>query len=371
MRSSLPDDAVFMLEALRLARRGQGRVEPNPMVGCVLVRGGRIISRGWHRRFGGAHAEVEALRRAGRRARGATAYVSLEPCQIHAKTPPCTDALIEAGIARVVASVRDPNPLISGRGLAVLRRARVEVRCGVLEETGRELIAPFEKLCTRHLPWVIAKWAQSLDGRIATRRGRSQWLSSPDSRRLVHALRGRVDAVLVGSRTVRLDDPLLTCREAPLRRVAARVVLDTRLRTPPGARVVRTARDVPTWIFTRRESLAAPPARRLSAQGVRLEAVPLRRGRVSLRAVLARLARAGMSNVLIEGGGAVLGSAFDERLVDEICVFVCPKLIGGEAAPGAIGGRGPAELESALRLRALQIRRLGGDTLFQGRVQAW
>ncbi|RMF74303.1 MAG: bifunctional diaminohydroxyphosphoribosylaminopyrimidine deaminase/5-amino-6-(5-phosphoribosylamino)uracil reductase RibD, partial [Planctomycetota bacterium] len=233
--------------ALRTARRGLGRVEPNPPVGCVLVRGGRELARGFHRYFGGPHAEVDALRRAGN-ARGATAYVTLEPCCYHGKTPPCTQALIAAGIRRVVAAVRDPNPRVSGRGLALLRRAGLQVDVGVLADEAEALIAPFRKLTKTGRPWVIAKWAQSLDGRIATRTGDSRWISDVAARTHAHRTRARVDAIIIGARTAGIDDPLLTARLARPRRVAARVVLDPNLRTPTNGRLVRTAGNFPTWI---------------------------------------------------------------------------------------------------------------------------
>jgi len=328
-----------MRRALALARRGEGSVEPNPMVGCVIVRRGRVIGEGWHRRFGGPHAEVEALRRCSTSPRGATCYVTLEPCCHFGKTPPCTDALIQAGIARVVAATADPFPPVAGGGVKRLQAAGVRVEIGVLEDEARALNAPYFKRMATGRPWVILKWAQSIDGKIATRTGNSKWISSLPSRHLAHALRGRVDAVIVGVNTVLADDPELTCRLAPMRRRAVRVVLDSRLRMPSGAKLVRTAREAPTLIIT---TAAAPRSRRKRLESAGCEVCVVRReGRgVSPAAVLDELGRRAMTNVMIEGGGEVLASFFDADLADEAVVFVAPLLIGGAGAPGPLNGRG-------------------------------
>lgn len=325
-----------MSRAIRLAGRGQGLVEPNPMVGCVIVRGGQVLGEGYHRRFGGPHAEVVALTRCADGARRATAYVTLEPCHHHGKTPPCTAALIEAGVRKVVVATRDPNPLVAGRGIRALKKAGIDVVEGVLRPQAADLNAPYMKLQTCGLPYVIAKWAQSIDGRIAGQGSGALWISGPAARKWVHRLRARMDGIIVGSETVLKDDPRLTCRGVPARRVARRIILDTRLRTPLPSHAVRTARRVPTTIFTARASLARGKAQRLRRSGVGLEAVPLSRGHVSLRSVLRRLAAMGMTNVLIEGGGHVLAAAFDAELIDEAYVFVAPKLIGGPHAPAAL-----------------------------------
>lgn len=362
-----PDDAAFMRRALALAARGQGRVEPNPMVGCVVVRGGQIVGEGFHRRFGGAHAEVEALRRAGERARGATAYVTLEPCCHFGKTPPCTRALLDAGVARVVAALQDPNPLVHGRGLAELRRGGAAVQLGLLQDDAAELNAPFLKLQRSGRPWVIAKWAQSLDGKIATRTGHSRWISDAAARAHAHRVRGRVDAILVGVGTVLRDDPLLTCRAARPRRVATRVVLDPLLRTPLSARLVRTVHRAPTWIIcgttaSRRKRQA------LLAAGCALHTAPVSSGRVRLAAVLDLLGRSAMTNVLVEGGGRVLGAFADQRLVDEVQVYLAPRLIGGAAAIGPLHGRGAARVPDALALRDAACRALGGGWFISARL---
>lgn len=355
-----------MRRALQLARRGQGRVEPNPMVGCVLVRGGRVVGEGYHRRFGGAHAEVEALRRAGENARGATAFVNLEPCCHYGKTPPCTEALIRAGVARVVVGMRDPFPPIDGRGIDRLRRAGVRVDLGVGETEARELNAPFVTRVTLGRPYTILKWAQSLDGRIATRTGDSRWISDAPARRVVHLLRARVDAILVGIGTVLADNPELTARDVALRRLAARVVLDSQLRIPTSSRLIVTASAVKTVVFTTRTGLArnARQAGRLRAAGVELIACPAHRGRVSLRFAMRRLAATGITNLLVEGGGQVSAAFVDQRLADEAMVFVSPRLIGGDGAVAALGGVGAARIKDSPPICRFAVRRVGRELLY-------
>lgn len=354
-----------MRRALALARRGQGRVEPNPMVGCVVVRGGRIIGEGWHRLFGGPHAEVEALRRCGGDTRGATVYVTLEPCCYHGKTPPCTDALLAAGVRRVVAAVTDPNPRVAGRGLRRLASAGVDVRLGVLETEARALNEPFFKLIRTRRPWVILKWGQSLDGCIATRSGDSKWITDAAMRSHAHRVRGRLDAIVVGVGTVLTDDPLLTCRVGRVRRVATRVVLDSQLRTPPTARLVRTARLAPTWVFCAR-SASRSRRGRLEKAGCRVTPLPRSRRGLSLSALLDELGAASMTNVLVEGGGRLLGEFVDQRLADEFHVYVAPRLIGGVGACGALNARGPRRVSESLGLRFIdRPHSIGGGWFFR------
>jgi diaminohydroxyphosphoribosylaminopyrimidine deaminase/5-amino-6-(5-phosphoribosylamino)uracil reductase len=361
------EDASHMAGALELAARGRGRVEPNPMVGCVLVKGGRVIARGFHRRFGGPHAEAEALRAAGRAAAGATAYVTLEPCAHFGKTPPCADALIAAGVRRVVAAMADPNPLVAGQGLRRLRRAGLRVETGLMRAEAEALNRPFVTFHRLWRPYVILKWGQSIDGKIATRGGESKWITSRESRRAAHRLRARVDAVIVGVGTVLADDPDLTARHArPLRR-AARVILDRRLRTPPGARVVRSARRVPTLIACAPGSRSAETAkrrRRLEAAGCEVVEVKSGRSGILPGALLSLLRSRGMTNVMVEGGSRVLGSFFDAGLVDEAVVFVAPRVIGGAGAPGALGGRGPARMGEVTEARRVSLRASGPDLCY-------
>ncbi len=357
-----------MRRALALARRGEGRVEPNPMVGCVIVRGGRIIGEGYHDRFGGPHAEVHALRSIGGTARGSTVYVTLEPCCHFGKTPPCTDALITAGVRRVVAATCDPFPRMRGQGAAILRRAGIDVRLGVCEAEALELMGPYLKLQCRRQPWVILKWAQSLDGKIATRTGDSKWISGERARRWVHRLRGRVDAIVVGIHTVLADDPDLTCRDAPARRVATRIVIDPRLRLPLSSRLVRTARRVPTLAVAKAKAASASRRQALQRAGVEvLEVAGTPRG-LHLDRLLRELAARGMANVLVEGGGRTAGALYDAGLVDEAFVFVSPRLIGGQEAPGPLGGTGARRMADVARPRTLHVRDIGGDYLYNLRL---
>jgi diaminohydroxyphosphoribosylaminopyrimidine deaminase/5-amino-6-(5-phosphoribosylamino)uracil reductase len=352
-------DERHMRRALQLAARGAGRVEPNPMVGCVIVKGGCVIGEGYHRRFGGPHAEIAALRACRASPRGATVYVTLEPCCHHGKTPPCVDALLAARVRRVVAGVRDPHPRVAGGGLAALTAAQVAVTVGVLADAAAELIAPFAKVVQTGRPWTILKWAQSLDGKIATRTGDSKWISDAACRAHAHRVRGRVDAILVGVGTVRTDDPELTCRVGRPRRTALRVVLDAELRTPPRARLVTTARAVPTWVFCRK-GVSGRRADVLTRAGVVLRPVAATKAGLSLPAVLKTLARHGVTNLLVEGGGRVLGRFFDGGLADELHIYQAPLLIGGADAPGPLGGRGVARVANAWRLpRDVRPRRLG------------
>jgi len=351
-----------MAQALSLARRGQGRVEPNPMVGCVLVKRGRVVGRGFHRRFGGPHAEVNALRQAGSRARGATAYVTLEPCCHFGKTPPCTDALIAAGIGRVIAAMRDVNPKVAGRGFAALRAADIRCDVGILEEQARSLNAPFIKFFREHRPYVILKWAQSLDGKIATRSGDSRWISSAISRKEVHRLRARVDAIIVGVDTVLRDDPQLTARAVPRLRIASRIILDSKLRTPLKSRLIRSAQQTPTIIATSRRSGRSPAL--LQAAGCEVLMMPAHRTGVSLTALLGELHRRRMTNVLVEGGGRVLGSFIEQGLADEARIFIAPRLIGGENAPGPLRNLGPQNMRGLPKGQVIEDVLLGPDRCY-------
>ncbi len=360
-------DRRMMLRAIRLARRGEGRVEPNPMVGCVIVRSGSVIAEGSHRRFGGPHAEVAALAHCTRSPRGATAYVSLEPCCHVGKTPPCCDALIDAGLARVVVAVGDPNPEVNGRGIRRLREAGIRVDEGICAAESAEVLAPVFTCRRLGRPYVIAKWAQSLDGRVATKRGDSRWISCPQSRREVHRLRARVDAILVGSGTAKADDPLLTARDVPIKRVARRVVVDGRLRTSMTSQLVTTAKRVPTLVLTSADRAKSTKARRLESSGVEIAACRARSGRWLPEACLAALLSRGVTNVLIEGGPEVLTSFFKADLVDEARVFVAPILVGGGPRHSAIADLGVGSISDALSPVSCATRRVGVDTLHEMR----
>ncbi|MBN2491722.1 MAG: bifunctional diaminohydroxyphosphoribosylaminopyrimidine deaminase/5-amino-6-(5-phosphoribosylamino)uracil reductase RibD [Planctomycetes bacterium] len=356
-------DIAFLQRAAALAARGRGRVEPNPYVGAVVVRGDRVLGEGAHRDYGGPHAEVHALRRAGEAARGATLYVTLEPCSHTGKTGPCDRRVLAAGVARVVVAALDPSPLAGG-GRHRLRAGGVEfVRRSCA--AARRLIAPFVAYLEEDRPFVLLKWAMSLDGRIAARGGALRYLTSEAARRAVHRERARADAVLVGSGTVLADDPQLTPWLTG-GRPATRVVLDRRLRTPPGAVVVRTAREVATWILTGAKPDPAR-ARRLERAGVRI--LPLR-GRASVGEALRVLRRDGVHRLLVEGGAALAGALHDAGAVDRVQAFVAPHLIGEHDALGAIGGRGAARVTDAQALVGLRARWIGVDLVLEGEPAA-
>jgi diaminohydroxyphosphoribosylaminopyrimidine deaminase/5-amino-6-(5-phosphoribosylamino)uracil reductase len=347
-------DAEWMARALALAGRGRGHVEPNPLVGAVVVRDGRAVGEGWHQRYGQAHAEVNALTAAGDAARGATLYVTLEPCCHFGKTPPCTDAIIRAGIGRVVAAMSDPFPQVAGQGAELLRRAGIAVDVGVGEAEARRLNGPYLKLLRTGRPYVHAKWAMTLDGKIATHTGDSKWISNKASRHWVHELRGRMDAIVVGIGTVLADDPMLTARP-PGPRTPVRIVLDHHGRTPPTSQLARTARESPTWVVT-----ASEPAPQLRALGCEVHTLP------DVGALLDEMGRRRMTNVLIEGGSGVFGSFLDIREIDEVHVFIAPRLVGGDDAKTPIGGNGVKKIADALALAEWQVEMIEGDVYLHG-----
>jgi diaminohydroxyphosphoribosylaminopyrimidine deaminase/5-amino-6-(5-phosphoribosylamino)uracil reductase len=361
-----PDDSYWMRRALAEAERGRGAVEPNPLVGAVVVQDGRLVGSGYHRRFGGPHAEVEALEAAGERGRGGTLYVTLEPCCHQGKTPPCTEALIRAGVREVVAAMRDPFPLVQGGGFARLREAGIVVRQGVEEEAARRLNAPYLKRLATGRPYVTAKWAMTLDGKTACRSGDSRWISGERSRAAVHALRGRMDAILVGIGTVLADDPRLTARP-PGPRTAARVVLDRQARLPLESRLAGTAREVPVLVYV--SSPESDPARlaALRAAGCEVVALP-GSGQPPIPAVLDDLGRRGMTNLLVEGGGRVLGSFLDAGEVDAVEVFLAPILAGGPPRYVPAQGEGAARISDALRLDRQEVAVLDGDVHLRGTI---
>lgn len=361
-------DHAMMRRAIALARRGEGRVEPNPMVGCVIVRGRRVIGEGYHRRFGGPHAEIEALAACDKRPRGATVYITLEPCSHTGKTPPCTEALIRAGVARVVVARRDPHRAVNGRGIRRLRSAGIDVVCGTCRSEASDVLAPFLTRVLHGRPYVIAKWAQSLDGKLCTRTGQSKWISCDASRRRVHRLRARMDAVVVGAGTAAVDDPLLTARDVPVRRAALRVIVAGRLRVTPRSRLARTARQHPTVVMTTARAAKSTAAARLRRCGVEVVGCRSRGDRVSPADMLRRLADRDATNVLVEGGPSLLTSLFEARLVDEAFVFTAPILIGGDDARGPIGGRGAARIDDCITPTWVRTSRSGRDVLVHMRL---
>jgi len=346
----LDDDERWMRRALELAERGEGETNPNPMVGCVIVRGGRVVGEGYHRRAGGPHAEVEALARAGTRARGATLYVNLEPCShLEKRTPPCVPQLVAAGVARVVAAMRDPNPAVQGRGLAALRRAGLEVSQGVLAAEARRLNERYVIAAESERPFVLLKAALTLDGRIATAAGESKWITSARQRGAARRLRRLHDGVAVGIGTVLADDPRLL-PEPRVRRRFYRIVFDSRLRLPVRGRLASTVGQGPVLVLTR--SRDAARRRALERLGVQVLVAPgAARGVVPIPWALAELRRLGLTSLMVEGGSELLGSFLAARAVDQLALFRAPLLLGGRRSLPAFGGRDPRTLAEALRLR--------------------
>ena len=353
------DDARFMRLALGLGRRGLGRTSPNPPVGAVVVANGRVVGRGYHHRAGLPHGEIEALRDAGARARGATLYVTLEPCAHHGRTPPCTKAIIAAGIRRVVFGSRDPNPKVTGNGMGKLRAAGIEVRDGVEAAECDALNAAFCKHVITGLPLVTLKLAASLDGCIATASGESRWITNATSRRYVHRLRAEHDAILVGAATVMRDDPELTCRVRSGRN-PTRIIVDGRLRIPLSAKVLET-RTAPTLVVTSNAASQRKIAK-LRGLGVDVLSCAANGGVVPLKSLMRRLGRRGVLSVLIEGGATVAASALRAGVVDRLLIFYAPKLIGGDGRP-MLGSLGVREMQRAWKTGALHVKRFAGDLL--------
>ncbi len=359
------DDEQWMRQALRLARKGRGRTSPNPMVGAVLVKNGRVTGEGYHARAGGPHAEVVALNKAGEGARDATLYLNLEPCTHYGRTPPCAPAVIQAGVRRVVIGMQDPNPLVKGGGIESLGKAGLEVTVGVLEEECKRLNEAFCKFIVKKEPFVTLKAAAALDGKIATREGESKWISGEASRRFVHRLRDEVDGVLVGVGTVLKDDPQLTTRLKGGKN-PYRIVLDTHLRIPEDARVFGTSPSETIVVTT--ESAPGEKKERLEKKGAQVLIVGSSKGRVGLKACLSQLGERGIVNLMVEGGSQINGSFLDEGLIDKLLLFLSPKIIGDKEAPGIFDGKGPATLKEAILLREIRTRRIGEDILIEGYI---
>jgi len=358
----------FMRRALELAERGRGLTSPNPMVGAVLVApGGEIVGEGFHARVGGPHAEIEALRAAGPRARGTTLYVTLEPCSHHGRTPPCSRAVIDAGVAKVVAATGDPNPLVAGRGLAELRAAGIAVVTGVGAADAERQNRAFLTAMREHRPHVTLKAGMTLDGKIADLHGASRWITGERARQHAHRLRSESDAIVVGIGTVLRDDPELTVRLGePWPREPWRVVLDTAARTPSGARLILAGQPSRALIAVGAEA-PEPRVRALADSGATIVACRVRDGRVDLGALLAELFAREVRAVLVEGGGEIHGAFLDAGLVDRVAMFAAPLLIGGRGATPVVGGAG-RELKSAVRLGGFAVTTLGDDLLIEADV---
>ncbi len=359
-------DDRWMLEAIKLAEKGRGYVEPNPMVGCVIVRNGAMISSGYHQAFGQSHAEINALNNLSADiVRDSTLYVTLEPCSHIGKTGPCVDRLIELRPKRVCIGCLDPNPLVHGRGIARLRSANIDTAVGVAAEQCNDLIAPFRKLLTTGQPYVIAKWAMTLDGKIASSSGHSKWISNEQSLQRVHQIRGQMDAIVVGSRTVALDNPRLTARP-PGPRTPVRIVMDSNAKTSSECSLVQTARDIPTLIVCQRS--AKKSAERLLKAGCELLLTdsPDRVGQA--QELLVELGKRQMTNVLLEGGGTMVGSFFDLQAINYVHVFIAPKLVGGLDSPSPIAGSGRLTIDNSIQLDRPHWQEIGNDFYVQSKI---
>jgi diaminohydroxyphosphoribosylaminopyrimidine deaminase/5-amino-6-(5-phosphoribosylamino)uracil reductase len=359
-------DVRFMREALRQARKGLGRTSPNPAVGAVIVREGRILARGYHRKAGLAHAEVEALSKLGGRADRGTLYVTLEPCNHYGKTPPCTEAILRSGIKRVVVGMNDPNPRVSGGGNEFLRKKGIDVTTGVLETDCRRLNEAFIKFVTSGRPFVIVKSALTLDGWTATSGGHSKWITNEKSRRFVHRLRDQVDAVLVGIGTLLADNPLLTVRLNRTRnRDPLRIIVDTHLRTPLDAKILNQESSSDTLIIVGSQ-VKGRELKRFQKQGVSTLVCPMKTGMIDLAALMGILGEMSVTSLLVEGGSLITGSMLRERLVDKFYIFKAPKILGGGDGVPMAAGPGPKRMDQCPVLKDIHVRRFDDDTLIVG-----
>ena len=358
------DDERYMGEALQLAQRAIGRTSPNPLVGAVIVRDGQIVGRGWHQKAGTAHAEIHALNEAGPLAAGSTIYVTLEPCSHTGRTGPCTEALIRAGIKKVVVAMTDPNPLVAGTGLELLRKAGIEVVEGVMALQAAQLNESYIKWITTGLPFIAVKAAMTLDGKIATHSGHSRWITGPEARLFVHSLRNQYDAIMVGIGTVLADDPELTTRLPEGGRNPIRIILDSEARTPLAAKVVTDGQAKTIIAVTSRA-----PAERMEAlrkAGAEVLVLPECAQRVSLAALCKLLGSRMITSILVEGGSAIHGAIIDAKLGDKLYWFIAPKIVGGSSAPNPVGGQGVSTMEAAILIEDQAWQQVGADFLLTG-----
>ena len=356
----------YMRRALELAARGIGTTSPNPMVGAVIVKSGRVIAEGFHKKAGADHAEIAAFKKAKGRAKGATMYVSLEPCSHFGKTPPCTDAILLAGIKKVVVAARDPNPLVAGKGIAKLKRAGIAVTVGDSQNEAKRLNEPYTKFVTKKMPFVTIKAAVSLDGKIAASAGHSAWISNEKSRKKVHEMRAEADVVMIGVNTLLKDDPRLNVRLARPVKQPIRLIVDTHLKTKVTAKIFRTKGGT-VWIA------AGPGASKKKAdalvkKGGVVIRVGLLKNRVNLKLLMKELARRGIVNVLLEGGGELLTSAVEERLVDRAAFFYAPLLLGGDGAYCVYHGKGQKRVQNGVKLKEVTFEQFDDNILVQGEV---
>ncbi len=363
-------DKKFMREALALARSQMGKTSPDPMVGALVVKGNRIISRGYHAEQSTPHAEAFAIKKAGSRAKGATLYLNLEPCCHYGYNPPCTHAIIKAGIKRVVAAMKDPNPLVNGKGFAQLRDAGIKVNVGVLEEEAKELNEAFIKYITTNMPFVMLKSAMSLDGKIATVTKESKYITGLPARQRVHMLRVYVDAVMVGVNTVKIDDPALTVRDVGDENITKRnpkkIVLDTKAEIPLRSKILKNEPE--KTIIVVGESASKKKLEKIRKTGATVLRAATRGGRIDLQKLMAELAEDKITSIMIEAGGTLAASALKEGIVDKVLFFIAPKIIGGKAAPTPVAGAGFKKLSQAINLKSARVRMLGSDVLIEGYI---
>lgn len=364
------NDEKYMRLALNLAEKGRGKVSPNPLVGAVIVKGTRVVGKGWHEKFGAAHAEINALNKAKDKARGAIMFVTLEPCSHYGKTPPCAEALIKAGLKEIIIAMKDPNPLVNGKGIQKLKKAGLKIKTGVLEKEARKLNEAYIKYITRQTPFVILKAAMTLDGKIATRTGESRWISNEESRRYVQKLRRQTDAILVGVETVLKDDPELIPHDLAQGtkpgKMPLRVIVDSRLRIPFSAKVLNA--KAPTIIATTRGA-SLMKIHLFRHRGINLLITRNKGDKVDLRALMKNLARMNIASVLVEGGGNVNAGMLEEKMVDKILFFIAPRIIGGEKALTPVEGRGVDRISKAIKIKDVHIHRFGEDILVEGYIQ--
>ncbi|MBI4824672.1 MAG: bifunctional diaminohydroxyphosphoribosylaminopyrimidine deaminase/5-amino-6-(5-phosphoribosylamino)uracil reductase RibD [Nitrospirae bacterium] len=356
------DDAFYIKRALRLARKAEGKTSPNPMVGAVVVKGKRIISEDYHRKPGEPHAEALALKKAGESAKGGTLYVSLEPCShTDKRTPPCTKTIINSGIKKVVISMKDPNPKVSGKGILELKRAGIDVMTGVLEESARKLNEAYLKYITRGMPFVTMKVAMTLDGKIATPEGQSKWITGNRARAFVHKLRSRADAILTAIGTVKADDPELTARHGIRRTSPIRIVIDPKLEIPLSAKILKTPPE--TVIITKKEN---KKTKLLKNSGIGI--IPYK-GKLDLNWLMKRLAQIGIMSLMIEGGSSLNAHCLEDGIVDKVMFFIAGKIIGGKESYPAVGGKTFRKLTEAYRVKDMKVSRIGEDILIEGYMQ--
>jgi len=361
------DHDQLMKTALDLAEIGRGAVEPNPMVGAVIVKDNKIIGRGYHEAYGLHHAEVNAINDAGSNCKGATLYVTLEPCAHYGKTPPCVQAISQAGIKRVYIAVSDSHRVEVKNGAEMLKEMGVEVYTGILEDEARELNAPFFKLIEDSMPYITAKWAMSLDGRIATHTGDSRWISSDASRAYVHKIRGCMDGVMIGVGTAIADDPLLTCR-GEAKRVSKRIIVDSKAKLPLDSKLVKTVKEAGVIVAVTSQA-SEDKQKRLQDAGCEVLVVEDINGLVDLRQLLKTLGQRAFTNILVEGGGRMLGSLFDNSLVDKAVVFIAPKVIGGKNSISPVSGEGFALVSDAVQLDSMILKKMNNDIVAEGVIK--